>query len=73
MKADLFLTVGVLLLFPTIPMIFNGLKEGTAPKFAFFMVLVSFGCIVSAFVIKPQGYTVNEIPTIVIDTLKSVF
>lgn len=65
MEPDILLTIGVLTLLPTIPMIFNGLKEGVAPKFAMLMTLVSFGCIAVAFTQKPQGYPINEIPSVI--------
>jgi hypothetical protein len=73
MNPDILLTLGVLLLIPTIPMIFNGLKEGVAPRFAFVMILFSCGLIAGAFLNRPGGYTVNEVPEIMIATIKSVF
>jgi hypothetical protein len=72
MTPEIFLTVGVLLLLPTIPMIFNGLKEGAAPKFAMLMTLISFGLIAVAFSQKPGGYNINEIPGIMISTIKGI-
>lgn len=66
MDPDVLLTIGVLIFLPTIPMIFNGLKEGVAPKFAMMMILFSLGFLAAAFSQKPNGYAINEIPSVII-------
>ena len=73
MGPDIFLTLGVLLLVPTIPMVLNGLKEGEAPRFALIMIVLSLGLFVTGFALKPGGYALNEIPGVVIDTITGIF
>ncbi len=72
MNPDILLTAGILLLIPTFPMVINGIKEGVAPRFAMVMLLASLGLVAGAFLQHPGGYNVNEIPGIMIQTIKGL-
>jgi hypothetical protein len=69
MDADLFLTLGIVLLVLTIPSLLSAWVEGRAPRIGAIMLLASFGMIAGAAASKPSGYTFNEVPDIMIAVL----
>jgi hypothetical protein len=69
MDADLFLTLGILLLVLTIPSLLAAWVEGRAPRIGAIMLLASFGMIAGAASTKPSGYVLNDIPDIMIAVL----
>jgi hypothetical protein len=62
---DLFFTIGLLVGALAIPAVISAFSESRPPRAAAIMVMIAAGLILVAILEKPGGYTVGEIPAIV--------
>lgn len=62
---DLFLVIGLILAILAVPPIVGALSEGRAPRAASILVLVAGGLITLAVMSKPGGYSIEEVPGVV--------
>lgn len=66
MDTDLFLTIGVLLAILTLPSLLSAWTEGRPPRVGAIMLLVAAGLIVFAVSGRPGGYTLAEVPRVML-------
>ncbi|WP_370228414.1 hypothetical protein [Cognatishimia sp.] len=69
MTPDLFLTLGLCLAVLTIPMYLSALADSRSPRLSLLSAILAIGCIAYAMSAKPSGYTLQEVPAVVIDVL----
>lgn len=72
MNPDLFLTLGLCLAVLTVPMFLSALADSRSPRLAVLSAIIAAGCLVYALTTKPMGYTLQEVPAVVIDVLASL-
>jgi hypothetical protein len=66
---DLFFTIGLLVGALAIPAVISAFSESRPPRAAAIMVMIAAGLILVAILEKPGGYTVGEIPAIVMSVV----
>ncbi|SHI83347.1 hypothetical protein [Wenxinia saemankumensis] len=64
MDADLYLTIGLILLVFSLPAIASALTDGRPPRLASLVLLIGGTLLVVALTTKPGGYTFGEIPDV---------
>lgn len=72
MSADAFLTLGLCLGVLSIPMFLAAFADNRSPRVAIFAMLIAGACVAWAMTRKPGGYTLPEIPGIMIEVLASL-
>ena len=72
MNPDLFLTIGLCLAVLTVPMFLSALADSRSPRLAVLSAFIAAGCLAYALATKPMGYTLQEVPAVVIDVLASL-
>lgn len=72
MDPDLFLTLGLCLAILTVPMYLSALADSRSPRLAIFCALIAAACLAFALNQRPGGYTLAEVPSVVIDVLASL-
>lgn len=72
MTPDLFLILGLCLAVLTVPMYLSALADSRSPKVALFAAMVAVGCLAYAMTTKPSGYSLDEVPGVVINVLASL-
>lgn len=65
MDPDLFFTIGLVVGALAIPAVISAFSESRPPRAAAIMVMISAGLLLVAILEKPGGYTVGEIPAVV--------
>jgi formate-dependent nitrite reductase membrane component NrfD len=66
MDTDLVLTLGIVLLVVTQPSLLAAWVEGRVPRVGAIMLVASLAMIVTAVFTRPGGYTINEIPGVMV-------
>ncbi len=66
MDTDLILTLGIVLLVLTVPSLLSAWVEGRVPRVGAIMLIVALALIISAVSTRPGGYSVSEIPAIML-------
>ncbi|MDH3262824.1 MAG: hypothetical protein OEM24_02375 [Paracoccaceae bacterium] len=69
MDADLVMTIGLVFGVLAIPAVVGAITEGRAPRLAALLFLVSAGGIVYALLTKPGGYSLTELPGVVLSVI----
>ena len=69
MDPDLAVVFGVLLGVFSIPAVMSAISDGRAPKVAAFAIIASGGLILWAITEKPGGYSINEIPDLIVSVI----
>lgn len=73
MNPDTALTLGMILSWLTIPSIFAALSDRFLPRASGVIFLIGCGFIGYAFMTKPSGYTLSQIPTAFYDVVTPLF
>lgn len=71
--ADLFLTLGTVLLVLSVPSLLSAWAESRAPRFGAVMVIGGIGLIVAALMTNPGGYAFNQVPGVIIRVVARFF
>lgn len=69
MDTDMILTIGLILAVLAIPAIASAISDSRAPRAAALMVLISGGLITFAVMQKPGGYSLIELPKVVVSVI----
>jgi hypothetical protein len=69
MDPDLILTVGLLLGVLGVPALVSALTDARAPRLAALLLVGAAACIVSALMMKPGGYAINDLPAVVMGAI----
>jgi len=69
MDTDLFLTIGIVLVVLTLPSLLSAWTDGRPPRIGAIMLIVAAVLIVIAVTNHPGGYSVNEVPTIMLNVV----
>ncbi|MFE3835933.1 hypothetical protein [Pseudogemmobacter sonorensis] len=69
MDPDIFLTVGIVLGVFSLPSLMAAWVEGRAPRVGAIMILAAMALVVAAFVQKPGGYALDDVPEAMLSTL----
>ena len=72
MSPDLFLTLGLCLAVLTVPMFLAALADSRPPRLAVISACIAAGCLAYALAFKPGGYTLPEVPGVMIDVFASL-
>lgn len=66
---DLLLTLGIVILVLSIPSLLAAWAESRAPRLGSIMMITALGLIVSALMIKPGGYSFNQVPEVMVNVV----
>jgi formate-dependent nitrite reductase membrane component NrfD len=69
---DLVLTIGVVIAALSVPSLLGAWADGRLPRFGAAMALAAAGLITFAVVKSPLGYTLGEVPTVMLRVLARV-
>ena len=64
MDSDLLLVIGIIVSAFAIPAVISAFSDGRPPRAAAIAVLVGGGLVLMAFLVKPGGYSANQIPEV---------
>lgn len=66
MLHDVYFVIGIFVLVLAIPSILNAILDGHAPRFAAIIVLIGGGLVFIAVNGKPGGYSIEQIPDVIV-------
>jgi hypothetical protein len=69
MDGDLILVIGIVCAVLAVPAILSAFAESRAPRMAAILVVAATGLITVAVLQKPGGYSINEIPGVIISVV----
>jgi formate-dependent nitrite reductase membrane component NrfD len=73
MDTDLILTMGIVLLVLSVPSLLSAWVEGKPPRVGGLLILAAFAMIVTATLVRPGGYDLNDVPSIMIGVVSRWF
>jgi formate-dependent nitrite reductase membrane component NrfD len=66
MDTDLVLTIGIVLAVMSVPSLLAAWAESRAPRIGLVLAIAALGMIVAAVMIRPGGYSLNDVPTVML-------
>ncbi|MDM7932594.1 hypothetical protein [Tabrizicola sp.] len=69
MDTDLVLTIGIVLAVLSVPVLLAAWAESTAPRIGAVLVIVAIGMIATAVITRPGGYSLNEVPDVMLGVI----
>jgi len=69
MDTDLALSIGMVLAVVSVPSLLSAFSEARAPRFAAGMIFVAGGLIVWAVTTRPGGYSLGDLPHVLISVI----
>lgn len=72
MDPDLIFVIGLFLGLLAIPSFLNAYSEGRPPRFALGSVVIAAGLIAYAVHLRPNGYSLNDVPQVVFRVIGSL-
>lgn len=69
-QADIALVIGLLMAVLSLPVLLNAWTEGRAPRVGAIVLMVACGLISLAYMQRPQGYQLAEVPDAFVRVIK---
>ncbi|MGM0661138.1 MAG: hypothetical protein ACQEUH_08180 [Pseudomonadota bacterium] len=69
MDADLALSIGMVLAVVSLPSLLSAFSEARAPRLAALMIIVASGSMIWAATTKPGGYSLGDLPYVLISVI----
>ena len=69
MDADLAMAIGAVLGVLSVPSLLSAISEGRAPRVGALTIMIAGGLILWAINTKPGGYTVAEVPAVIVNVI----
>jgi hypothetical protein len=69
MDADLVLLIGMVLMILSVPSLLAAWAESTTPRWSVAVLVIGMGLVATAVVVKPSGYSIVEIPGLMLDVV----
>jgi formate-dependent nitrite reductase membrane component NrfD len=66
MDTDLVLTIGIVLAVMSVPSLLAAWAESRAPRIGLVLAVAAIGMIVTALMTRPGGYSLSEVPTVML-------
>lgn len=66
MDTDLVLTIGIVLAVLSVPSLLAAWAESRAPRIGLVLAIAAIGMIVAAVMTRPGGYSLNDVPTVML-------
>lgn len=63
---DLLLTVGIVLMVLSVPVLLSAWAESRSPRLGTILIVLALGLITTALLVKPGGYAFNQVPGVMI-------
>ena len=69
MDHDLFLTIGLIVAVFSVPSVISAISDGRTPRVAAIVLVVSGGLVAYAVTQKPGGYSIDQVPNVIVNVI----
>jgi len=66
---DLFLTIGLIVAVFSVPSVISAISDGRTPRVAAIVLVVSGGLVAYAVTQKPGGYSIDQVPNVIVNVI----